>query len=343
MQHRIEKPGPLLDADGTLTEPGYATSLLLDYDRKAVRAGALRMKEWDYYLILCDTHALALTIADNGYMGLVSVSLLDFEKPWERTVSKMCLLPLGKLGLPASSQSGDVSVSGKGYHIAFEHEGDARVLRVRMECFADGQPIQGEIRLTDAPQESMVIATPFSKNPHAFYYNQKINCMRAEGEVRLGATAYRFQPETAFGTLDWGRGVWTYHNTWYWGSCSGLVEGVPFGLNLGYGFGDTSRASENMIFYDGQAHKLSQVDFGIPITNGRDDYMRPWRITSDDGRLMLDFMPVIDRAARMNAGVLLSDQHQVFGRFTGGVVLDDGRKVPLDGLMGFAEKVTNKW
>ncbi|MEI3102134.1 MAG: DUF2804 family protein [Oscillospiraceae bacterium] len=64
--------------------------------------------------------------------------------------------------------------------------------------------------------------------------------------------------------LDWGRGVWTYHNTWYWGSASYHVNGVPFGWNIGYGFGDTSAASENMLFYKGKAHKLSQVKFNIP-------------------------------------------------------------------------------
>ena len=31
----------------------------------------------------------------------------------------------------------------------------------------------------------MVICTPFDKPGH-FYYNQKINCMRAAGRVRIG-------------------------------------------------------------------------------------------------------------------------------------------------------------
>ena len=38
-----------------------------------------------------------------------------------------------------------------------------------------------------------------------------------------------------------------------------------------------------------------------------------------------------------------SDQHQVFGRFSGTVILDDGRKLEIRDLMGFAEKVRNKW
>ena len=42
------------------------------------------------------------------------------------------------------------------------------------------------------------------------------------------------------------------------------MNGKPFGFNIGYGFGDTSAASENMLFYDGTAHKLDDVTFHIP-------------------------------------------------------------------------------
>lgn len=39
MQHEITQNGPLLNANGTLREPGWARSLLLDYRRADVKAG----------------------------------------------------------------------------------------------------------------------------------------------------------------------------------------------------------------------------------------------------------------------------------------------------------------
>ncbi len=45
----------------------------------------------------------------------------------------------------------------------------------------------------------------------------------------------------------------------------------------------------------------------------------------------------------MNAWLLLSDQHQVFGRYSGRVILDNGAAVSVRNLTGFAEKVHNKW
>lgn len=342
MQHEITTPGPLLDAQGQLTEAGFAKSLILDYKRADIKAGAARVKEWDYYLVYNDHFAVALTIDDNSYMGLDSISFISFDKKWEKTKSPMRWFTMGKTGLPESSETGNTAISGKGYGILFENREDSRVLTFHMEKFLNDKTIEGSIILSKMPDETMVIATPFDKKGH-FYYNQKINCMPASGRVTLGKDEFIFEPTSAFGTLDWGRGVWTYKNTWYWGSASGMVDGKRFGFNIGYGFGDTSAASENMLFYDGKGHKLSQVKFNIPMKDGKEDYLSPWTFTSDDGRFEMDFAPVLDRAANTDFVVLGSDQHQVFGRYTGKAVLDDGTVIEIKDFMGFAEKVANKW
>ena len=77
MEHRLS-PGKLLDEKGHLAEVGYATSLVRQYDRKDIKAPALRIKEWDYYLIYNDRFGIALTLDDNSYMSMLSASVLDF-------------------------------------------------------------------------------------------------------------------------------------------------------------------------------------------------------------------------------------------------------------------------
>lgn len=363
-QHQIIKNHPLLNSDGHLIEAGYAKELLLTYDRAAIKAGKFRIKEWDYYLIACDDFAVALTIADNSYMGLDSISLLDFRIPWQKTTSPMSAFTMGKRNMPSSSVSGDVKSGNKNYRIEFKHNGDHRLLTFYMKKFDGDKAIKGQIRLQCPETESMVIATPFKEKKTAFYYNQKINCMPATGYVEFDGKTYEFKEGEAFGVLDWGRGVWTYKNTWYWGSASGQIGGVPLGWNIGYGFGDTSAASENMIFYNNKAHKLSQVSFNIPMKNKKyvtrggccgpaskeactadmiEDYMSPWTFTSDDGRFEMDFMPIIDRASLTDAKIISSDQHQVFGKYSGKVILDDGTAIEVKDFLGFAEKVYNKW
>ncbi len=186
--------------------------------------------------------------------------------------------------------------------------------------------------------DTMVIATPWDEK-HAFYYNQKINTMRASGYMEYDGKKYEFDPKTDFGTLDWGRGVWTYDNTWYWGSGNCDIDGNAFGFNIGYGFGNTSAATENVLFYNGKVHKLDDVTFHIPESG----YTDPWKITSSDGRFEMDFIPVLDRAAYMNFKIIASDQHQVFGKMAGKAVLDDGTVIEIKDMMCFAEKVHNKF
>ena len=121
------------------------------------------------------------------------------------------------------------------------------------------------------------------------------------------------------------------------------MSGRVVGFNLGYGFGDVSAASENMLFIDGVAHKLDLVTFHIPMKDGSEDYLSPWTFSSSDGRFEAAFAPILDRAAYTNVGPLLSDQHQVFGHMDGTITLDDGSKIELKRFLCFAEKVHNKW
>lgn len=343
MQTEIIDSKRLLNDKGDLAQAGFAKKLLPQYHRSDVKASKLRLKEWDYYLITNSRFGLALTVADNGYMGLDSVSFLDFENKWEKTVSPMQILPMGKKHLPETSfEDSRIESCGKHYEFRFETKDGMRTLTCRMDDFLDKKPLTASIKLTDAPEESMVICTPFEKKKH-FYYNQKINCMKASGTVTIGDDTYTFSPADSTAVLDWGRGVWTYHNTWYWGSLSGYHNNIPFGWNIGYGFGDTSAASENMLFYNGKAHKLEDVRFCIPEKDGKFDYLSPWKLTSSDGRFEMDFTPILDRSSCMNVGILKSDQHQVFGRFSGKAVLDDGEVLEIQDLLGFAEHVENKW
>ena len=110
--------------------------------------------------------------------------------------------------------------------------------------------------------DTMVIATPWAEDPKAFYYNQKI-----VGHARPAAASgkalpvHGFRPDDSFGSARLGpRRVDARQHVVLGASPragrTGRVEPhgrtrIGFGLNLGYGFGDTSAASENMAFVDG--------------------------------------------------------------------------------------------
>ena len=338
--HEVTARQRLLNVDGSLKEPGFSRHLYQIYDRRDIKAPKFRIKEWDYYLVLCDDYAVAFTVSDDGYIGLQSVSLLTFgDNPWEHTETVLTPFPMGKLKMPSTSETGNVVYRDKRLYLAFEKTAGKRHIVCQFKNFYEGKTFSCDIVLEQPEMDTMVIATPWKEDKKAFYYNQKINCMRASGAAQFNGKTYLFRPETDFGTLDWGRGVWTYDNTWNWGSGNAVVNGKPFGFNIGYGFGDTAAASENMLFYDGVGHKLDDITFHISASS----YTDPWKISSSDGRFEMDFVPILDRAAKMDVKAIVTDQHQVFGKMTGTAVLDDGTALEIKDLMCFCERVHNKY
>ena len=341
MQNLITKKDDLLDDSGNLKHKGYATSLVLNYQRSKIKANKMRIKEWDYYLVYNDDYAIALTIDDNYYMGLVSASFINFKEKWEKTVSPMYLFPKGGVNLPSSSKEGDAIKEGKGYSFKFINKKTKRILDCKIDNFLNDKPYIIHLELTNEPSDSMVIATPFNKKYH-FYYNQKIVGFKATGYVTIDDKTIEFKDDT-YGLLDWGRGVWTYSNTWYWGAGVRKIGYDLIGFNLGYGFGDTSNASENMLFINGNSVKIDKITFNIPQNKkGKDDYLSPWEIVSNDGIINWIFTPIIDRHSNTNALLIQSNQHQVFGTISGTIKLGD-KIIEVKDFTCFFEKVINRW
>lgn len=345
LQEKITEPCDLLDDNGLLTRAGYATKAFWRYDRSKIKAPWYRIKEWDYYAILPmeDGYGITFTIADLGYIGMAAVCWLDFKGKTFKQLDLMSILPKGKMGFPATPDKGEVAFTHKKMNLKYNISGAERIIQIDAPGFVNDKGekgLKGELILYQNPDmDSMVIATSWKENPRAFYYNQKTNCMPAGGSITLGDRIYEFNPKSCFGVLDWGRGYWTYKNRWYWGSASGLLNDKPFGWNIGYGFSDRSPVTENMLFYKNKAHKLEDVTFHI----NTDDYLATWKFTSSDGRFEMDFHPLLDRQSRTKILFIKSIQHQVFGTFTGKVVLDDGTALQVNNFLGFAEDVLNWW
>lgn len=353
MQHEVTTRQKLLDKNGHVMEPGFARHLVWEYDRRDIHAPKHRIKEWDYYLVHNEDYAIAFTISDLAYLGMISVSLINLKEGWEKTNTILTAFPMGSFHLGRHSDQGNAEFQNKQLRLKYKIEPakNGQPMKRHIICqyqnFLDGQDFSAKICLEQPEMETMCIATPWAEKPAAFYYNQKIACMPAAGYAQLGNKKYEFVPTRDFGSLDWGRGVWTNDNTWYWGIGNGqLIDGVPFGFNIGYGFSDRSSASENVIFYNHKVHKLDEVDFGIPKCGDGPldyDYMKPWHITSSDGRFDGIFTPILNRHALTDVKVIISNQNQVFGKMNGKAVLDDGTVIEMKDFNCALEAVRNKY
>ena len=100
-----------------------------------------------------------------------------------------------------------------------------------------------------------------------------------------------------------------------------------------------SAATENAVILNGKVHKLDQVSFDYDPN----DYMKPWNFKDNQGRLSLEFVPFTERVAVTNLGIIFSEVHQMFGRYHGTVVTDQGETVEIKDLIGFAEEHHARW
>lgn len=335
-QHEIKKPTPLLDEKGALAEPGYCKRNLFIYDRAAITAPSLRLKEWDFYEISDGKTMVQVNFADISIGAAATADVIDFSSGRKLSSAKVVLFPRKRF-LPLN---GDVE-----HRFEFV-KGRTKLLfdvteRARKIYFSDGELEIDFTALRDPLAESITIATPFKKR-NRFFYTNKINCMPTRGTVKYRGKIYKeFSEEDTFTVLDWGRGVWPYSNYWYWANGSTrLKDGKLFGFELTWGIGDESHATETMLFYDGKAHKIGAVDVETP-PDGR--WTEPWHFISEDGRLDLTMVPFYDNFNPFNLGVVKFSCHQVHGLWSGRVVLDDGKIIEVCDMYAFAEKMYNRW
>jgi hypothetical protein len=86
-------------------------------------------------------------------------------------------------------------------------------------------------------------------------------------------------------------------------------------------------------------HKLGAVHFDYKSP----DFSRPWHFSDDEGRLALTFTPFKERVAQTNLGIIFSEVHQMFGHYSGQVVSDEGQRINIQNLVGFAEEHQARW
>ncbi len=324
----------LLDAHGKLRVAGYSKHMNFLLDKKCVHSH--RLKEWDFYQIHFDgRYVLQLTLGHVSYAMQAAATLIDLASGEKHGIGKFCPVRASfRRSMPTNPEvAHTLQYFSRNMHVQFETTDKFRRLALTAN---DYKGIKAEVNLmltnVSKSKEKMVIATPFDKDDQ-WYLNYKENCFAVNGYVRIEDVAY--QIKNGFGLLDWGRGVWPYRHKWVWGNGGTVVDGKNFGFNIGWGFGNTSAATENAFFYDNKLYKLGEVQ---EILTG-DTY----RYIDQDERFVFKAEPIFDNYTKLSAFLVYNRCHQVFGRWTGYVVLDDGTKLQIPPFVAFCEHADNQW
>jgi len=339
-QHLIVTPSDLLNDEGILIQRGWSPHPLLNYNPEKVKLGPEQKREWEFFTVLSSAYALNLTIADIGYARFCSVDFIDFTSKKTKAGGVISLLGDLKLSMTRSS-TGGVSCVYRGKEVMrYERTMDKRIAVFDLPKTLFTDRMRGRIEMLQDPKmDLLALATPFSEDPREFFYEQKIVNMPASGEVEAGDWKVSFPAGEAWAVMDWGRGAWPRKLMWRWGAAAGKAGDVSFGFNIGNGFGDMNAASENLVVYDNAGHKLDRVIWDYDTKK----YMKPWHFRGNDGRFEMTLEPIYDQHVGANFLVKSAHLHKLYGYYSGSVVLNDGRRVEVDKIMGFAEEVFLKW
>ncbi|MDR0599307.1 MAG: DUF2804 domain-containing protein [Treponema sp.] len=335
--NEITSPLPLLDGAGRPLNFGWARGPFFEYNPPFLGgAPKTRINETERYIIFSPTHILIFEVIDGGFLGHLGVSIVSMKDKGRSTQNIDSLFPLGRFNLPNGPEQGAVKIREKGCLLDFvPMEGGARIIKVDIPRFGRHRYLRGEVALSPPPAaQSIVTAAPWRRDKWAFRLFRCSPWYVTEGVMQFGAVDLYFTKDNAWGIHDWKREVRPRRDIRYWAAACGAAGGRRIGFNAGYGSADSGAGTENAFFLDGVIHKLDQVAFHIPPAN----WLREWALTSNDKRLEMIFTPNQERTGRGSVLLHSVTCRQVFGTFSGRVILDNGETLTFWNITGFAER-----
>jgi hypothetical protein len=335
-QIEIEHPVSILDEAGRPAHFGWAKANLFRYDSGLIRVSPRRISESDRYIIFSSTHLIILDVLDEGCLGYVGMSVISLkDKNW---TSQVFITPfsLGDFDLPIDSETGSVRIRQRKSILDFINMGNGvRIIKADIPKFGYHRKLRGELVLFRYPDaESLSTNMAWRREKEAFRYSQCSPWYIVEGVIQFGISELVFTRGNAWGIFDWNRGIRPRSDIHYWAAACGMKDGRHIGFSVGYGSADSRQGTENAFFLDGKVHKLAQVTFRISPAN----WLLPWHFTSNDNRFEMVFRPYQERVEHHRMFFHSLRRRQVWGFFSGKVILDDGSELAFWNITGFAER-----
>jgi hypothetical protein len=287
-------------------------------------------KRWIYFALATDELFIAAAVVDLGYAS--NAFAFAFDK-----ASKRMLADVTSLGPPFVGSVGDTM--GAGCRANFRLGGS----QVSLTRSSDASPYRLFLSMPDLRLEAAVSA-PDSPPPVAAIAELPNGCANATekrvllpvvGDAWVAGKRYRL--DGGHGGYDYTNGYLARHTAWRWAYAMGHAQsGERVGINLVSGF---NGERECAIWVEDEVTGVGEGLFDFDPKNPR----APWRITTADGAVDLDFVPGGLHAEHKDLGLVRSRFIQPVGLYRGTLRVAGREPIVLDEVLGVAEDQDVLW
>ena len=303
------------------------------------RAGRLSswvgFKQFQYFGVISDELMFGCALAHLRHLAIAFCYV--YEPGRGLLVDHSSRAPLG-LGarLSTSPVRGTSRFRVGRFDTSFGYEDAPRCKSIRLSLGAQ-LTVNARFDESAAGFEPMSICTRIGRN--GWVYAHKVAGVPVRGTAHYRGRRFDLEALGAFAHHDFSAGYMRRETFWNWACLSGrTADGTEVGVNVSCGVNETS-FSENCVWADGTLCRVGLCHFDYDW----DRPLAPWRVTSEDGAVRLEFRPEGQHSERLHLGLVASDFKQIFGVFSGELRLPAGQRVRVDGLRGFVEDQYAKW
>lgn len=300
-------------------------------------------KQFQFFGGIGDDLIFGCALADTAYLGAIFVYVYRISD--QKMLTWQFKRPLG-FGLKMTNRPDNgVSVFKSGKKIIrMSYQLNAQGERRKILDIDFGKELKLKAEMIEFPDyESMALCSPCSIN--GWVYAQKTAALPVTGSIKCALGHFDLKARNVYGHHDFSAGYMRRETFWNWACFSGMShnnrksdDSPAIGLNVSWGVNETGY-SENCFWVDNTLYTLPQVQFRFD----RDDPHSTWRIRSEDQRIDLSFVPEGLHKEQINALVLATNFKQLFGRFDGYLISEDGQRFDIENYYGFVEDHYSKW
>jgi hypothetical protein len=299
----------------------------------------LRLKRWQHFALILPDAFLGLAIVDLGYLKTTWCSFVDRRSGAHFEHRRMG--PHLKAQIANALFRDRTAINAQGYSIECENLLADGAHRLNFNIAAKGKRAQVsgqlECEYDLAQTKPLVVALPVGKGS-AMYSHKAALPLR--GSLQVGGRTFVADGESAFALIDVHKAHYPRHTWWNWATFAGRdAKGRLVAVNLTRNVNrNDGQLNENAVWLGNQLVHLGAAHFDFDPK----DVLKPWRLSTADGAVSLEFTAMGERRENVKLGVIRSVFRQPYGHFSGTLKVA-GETIEVDRHFGVCEDHDSLW